>query len=280
MTDTTTSDPRTEWVTVTPEYAAEMLDSSPGNRAIRGQVVQSYARDMEAGRWLKTGESIKVAANGELLDGHHRLTALIGAGLPQRMLIVRDLDPLTRAVIDTGLNRTGGDALRMAGLGGSSPYALAAAARLLFLWEHDRLNYFSSGTSRGDRLSHQELIDVVTANPELETHLNDSTRDYERIGMPTGPQTMTRKILFGLDAEDAERFFDALAGYATEGTNDPRAVLLYTLRQMRAMGQLRRPGESIGLTFAAWNAWRDRQKITALPTRDKKGSPLRIPMPV
>ena len=44
-------------------------------------------------------------------------------------------------------------------------------------------------------------------------------------------------------------FWDSLAGYATEGTNDPRAVLLFTIRQMREAGQLRRPGESIGLVF-------------------------------
>lgn len=278
--ETTTTDPEVVWMTVSPGDAEQMLEANEANRNMRARVVNAYARDMLSDRWLTTGETIKIGKSGELLDGQHRLSAIIQSGKTQRMLIVRGLDPDTRAVIDTGAVRNGGDALRMAGMGGNNPYALAAAARLLVLWESERLTHMTSGTRADDRATHQEILEAVTNRPDLIDAVHDATRDYQRIGIPPGPQAMARTVLFDLDAKDAEIFFESLAGYATEGGNDPRATLLVTIRQMRELGQLRRPGESVGLIFTAWNAWRDKQKLSKMTTRDHKGRPLRIPLPV
>lgn len=276
----TETDPVIEWVTVEPIDAERWLDQNEANRNLRQRVVNGYSRDMEAGQWLVTGETIKFAKDGTLLDGQHRLQAIIQSGKPQRLLLVHGLDPATRTVIDTGAIRTGGDALRMAGIGGGNPYALASAARLTALWNGGRLTHMTSGLRGEDRATHQEIVSTVQNNPDLLDAVQDATRDYERIGIPPGPQAMCRMVLANVDAADNDVFWESLAGYATEGSDDPRAVLLFTIRQMRELGQLRRPGESVGLVFSAWNAWRDKQKLRTLTTRDHKGRPLRIPMPV
>jgi predicted transcriptional regulator len=276
----TGDDPAVAWVTIDPNHAGALLEANEANRNIRQRVVSAYARDMEHDKWLTTGETIKIGHHGELLDGQHRLHAIIASGTPQRLLVVRGLDPATRTVIDTGAVRTGGDALRMAGIGGGNPYALASAARMLVLWQGGRLTHMTSGNRGEDRATHQEIVEAVTNRPDLLDAVHDATRDYQRIGIPPGPQAMARLVLADLDAGDAMMFFDSLAGYATEGSDDPRAVLLFTIRQMRELGQLRRPGESIGLIFMTWNAWRDKQKIKTLSVRDHKGRPLKIPLPV
>ena len=276
----TLDDPPVSWETITPRIAEEMLDSNDQNRNLRARVVNAYSRDMEADHWLTTGETVKISRGNVLLDGQHRLSAIIASGKPQRLLVVRGLDDATRGVIDTGAPRTGGDALRLAGLGAGHAEALAAAARMWSIWKRGKLTHMSGGMRGEDRVTHSELIQIVSERPDLVDAVKDSLRDYERIGIPTGPQAMTRTVLADIDAKDAEKFFDALSGYATEGQNDPRAVLLYTIRQMRALGQLRKPGQAIGLTFSAWNAWRDGQKITALPVWDKNGRPLLIPDPI
>jgi hypothetical protein len=279
-TDRTATDPRVAWEWIAPEDAERLLDRNDSNRNVRSRVVSAYARDMEADRWLTTGETIKIGHNGELLDGQHRLQAVMQTGVGQKFLVVRDLDPEARRVIDTGAVRTGGDALRMAGLGGGNPYALAGAARLFTLWDSGRLTHMTSGNRGEDRATHQEIIEAVTQRPDLLDAVHDATRDYQRIGIPPGPQAMARTVLADLDAADSIIFWESLAGYSTDGPGDPRATLLFTIRQMREAGQLRRPGESIGLIFTAWNAWRDKQKVTSLTTRDSKGRPLRIPVPV
>jgi hypothetical protein len=276
----TADDPPVAWVTIDPALAVSLLEANESNRNVRARVVSAYARDMEQGRWLTTGETIKIGRHGELLDGQHRLQAIASSGIAQRLLVVKDLDPLARTVIDTGAVRTGGDALRMHGIGGNNPMALAASARLLVLWESGRLPTMSSGLRADDRATHSEILNTVERRPDLIDAVHDATRDYQRIGIPPGPQAMARTVLYDVDANDAILFWDSLAGYSTEGSDDPRAVLLFTIRQMREAGQLRRPGESIGLVFTAWNAWRDKQKMKHMPTRDSKGRPLKIPVPV
>jgi hypothetical protein len=273
-------DPTVEWVDVTPADAERWLERNDSNRGLRARAVSAYARDMEHGKWMLTGESVKFDRAGNLLDGQHRLSAIVQSGTTQRLLVISGIDPSVRGVIDTGAIRTGGDALRMAGIGGGNPYALASAARMLVLWEGGRLTHMTSGNRGEDRATHSEIVEEVTRRPDLLDAVHDATRDYQRIGIPPGPQAMARIVLADVDAADSMLFFDSLAGYATEGSNDPRAVLLFTIRQMRELGQLRRPGESIGLIFTTWNAWRDKQTIKNLPVRDHKGKPLRIPQPV
>jgi hypothetical protein len=282
LTDEATAT-RVYWLDVTPEVAAAMLDRNTANRNMRGRAVDAYARDMAGDRWLVTGDTIKVSTAGEILDGQHRLAGVVESKTTQRLLIIEGLAPETRNVIDTGTPRTGGDALRLAGFAGEvhgNAEALASAARLLHLWGVERLTHMSSAMYARDRVTHAEIIDMVTHRPDLIDAVNVAARDYNRTGIPTGPGAMARTVLADVDAPDAERFFEALAGYATEGANDPRAVLLHTIAQMRQAGQLRKPGEAVGLVFSAWNAWRDGQKITALTTRDRKGNPLRIPQPL
>lgn len=273
-------DPDTTWETIDPDLARTFLDENDANRPVRARVVNAYARDMASGSWYVTGETIKFSKTGELLDGQHRLYAIVESATAQRMLVVRGLEPDTKGIIDTGAPRTAGDALKLVGVGGSNVYATAAAARLLVLWRTDRLRTMSAGLRHEDRATHNEIIAMVRQEPDILDAVADAYRDYERTGIPTGPGAMARVVLFETDAKDAGLFFDSLAGYATDGTNDPRAVLLYTVRQMRALGQMRKPGEAIGLIFTAWNAWRDGQKITSLTTRDKKGKALPIPKPL
>jgi len=276
----TGTDPAVEWVTVEPADAERWLQNNDANRGLRARAVNAYARDMEHGKWMLTGESVKFDRHGNLLDGQHRLSAIVQSGQPPRLLIVSGIDPAVRTVIDTGAVRTGGDALRIAGLGGGNPYALASAARLLVLWHSGRLVTMTSGMRGEDRATHSEIVDMVTHRPDLLDAVHESTRDYQRIGIPPGPGAMCRTVLADIDPADSILFWESLAGYSTEGANDPRSTLLVTIRQMRELGQLRRPGESIGLVFTAWNAWRDKQNLRHLATRDSKGKPLRIPQPV
>lgn len=69
-----------EQVQMTPGLAKKMLASNADNqRNLRMSKVEQYVRDMLAGHWPITGETIKVATDGALIDGQHRLTAVLHA---------------------------------------------------------------------------------------------------------------------------------------------------------------------------------------------------------
>lgn len=60
--------------------AETWLSRNSNNRNLRGQVIASYARDMKSGAWVLNGETVKIASNGQLLDGQHRLNAVVESG--------------------------------------------------------------------------------------------------------------------------------------------------------------------------------------------------------
>ena len=98
---------------ITPEIAADMLTRNIGNRPLRPKVWRSYASDMKSGNWRKTHEAIAVSVSGRLLNGQHRLTAVVHSGVPQ-MFWVAVYDTQEAAMdlpIDYGARRSLADIL-------------------------------------------------------------------------------------------------------------------------------------------------------------------------
>jgi hypothetical protein len=83
---------------------------------------------IEQNQFLFTGDTIKLAPSGRLLDGQHRLAAIAQSGITQRLLVVFNVPEEAFQVIDRGAPRSNGDMVNQMGL----PYAnnIAAAARL------------------------------------------------------------------------------------------------------------------------------------------------------
>jgi hypothetical protein len=97
-------------VTVTPALAQELLNNSIGNRALRKGVVERYAREMSAKLWnCEAPIFIMVDQRARLIDGHHRLTALIRAGVTLPLRFMLGVDPVHMAKLDGGEIRTLGD---------------------------------------------------------------------------------------------------------------------------------------------------------------------------
>jgi hypothetical protein len=66
---------------ITPDMAADLLAVNVSNRNVRQRRVDQYARDMQVGRWQPTGEPITISDTGKLLNGQHRLMAVVQAGV-------------------------------------------------------------------------------------------------------------------------------------------------------------------------------------------------------
>ena len=99
--------------TITPEIARQMLIHNGANRKLRQPRVEKYANDMRNGNWHLTGQAITFAKDGKLLDGQHRLSAVILADTPVDFLVVTDADSV--ATYDCGLSRSIADQLYLSG---------------------------------------------------------------------------------------------------------------------------------------------------------------------
>ncbi len=73
---------RSKIQTVTPRRAAEYLERNTANRPLSKRTVREFAEAMRRGEWRVTHQGIAFDTEGALVDGQHRLAAIIEADLP------------------------------------------------------------------------------------------------------------------------------------------------------------------------------------------------------
>ncbi len=108
---------------ITPEEALEILEKhNPRNRSISESTVQAYAMDMRNKRWTLTHQGIAFDTNGNLLDGQHRLWAVVFSGVATEFWVFRDVpvkcgengvEIFTMDAIDKGRIRTTGQQMQL-----------------------------------------------------------------------------------------------------------------------------------------------------------------------
>lgn len=102
-----------EVVKITPEHATQWLRCNRNNRPVRRKHVAFLAEEILAGNWQVNGQAIVIAHDEQVLDGQHRLLAVIEAGKPIDSLVVYGITPEAFKTIDTGAVRSGSDALSL-----------------------------------------------------------------------------------------------------------------------------------------------------------------------
>jgi len=143
-------------VLITPEVASDMLSRNANNRPLTNSLVGFYAKQMMSGNWQSNGETIKISRSNNLLDGQHRLSAIVKYGKPVLISVAFDVDDDSFKTIDTGKKRVAAQIVAMSGFLNAS--AVAAGAR----WINAIKN--RTGTSPGS-VSSQEILDLIEKHP-------------------------------------------------------------------------------------------------------------------
>lgn len=104
---------KTVQMPVTPQMAMAWLESNSHNRDLSQGQVNKYARDMLMGRWRITHQGIAIADNGTVMDGQHRLWAVIESKCTIIMQVTTGLPIETQEAIDGGLPRTARDVVAL-----------------------------------------------------------------------------------------------------------------------------------------------------------------------
>lgn len=99
---------------ITPEIAQVMLSNNPRNRRLNKKRILTLVHDIVNGQWTDSPTPISFNEQGELLDGQHRLMAIIKSNQPLQMYVAYNVPDNT--VFDKNIERKSGDALFMRGL--------------------------------------------------------------------------------------------------------------------------------------------------------------------
>lgn len=126
---------------VTPEKAAEFLKMNKVNRPIRKAHVAEIADLISRGKWQLNHLGLAFNKHGDLLDGQHRLHAIIKSGVTVPIRVTRDLDfdqPMGLMVDQLVLKRNASDMMMTQ----QKPTQIATViARLCNGWNKPPIDY-------------------------------------------------------------------------------------------------------------------------------------------
>jgi hypothetical protein len=260
-------------LTITPSMAKILLERNPINRSVKPANVAFLTKEIREGRWTLNGESITFSKNGNLINGQHRLKAIIAAEKPIRVKVTYGIDESAISTIDTGNKRIIKDVFDMAGIHNST--LLSGSIKLI--------NQFING-SYGDIggasrvLSNQEALDYYYENEdELEISVSMANTLYKKSGHLISTNIiLTLHYLFARKSKvQAKEFFDKLCTGIGLVEQSPITVLRNKLvrNNMDTKNKMSQK-EKVELIIFAWNKFRNGEtcKTLKIPTE----APLKI----
>ena len=243
---------RQERITVTPELAKQWLARNDGNRPLRYAFAAQLARDMTAGTWALNGETVKIAADGTLLDGQHRLTACILAEVPFETFVVTGLPREAQKTIDTGAKRKMADVLYLSGE--KNAVVLAAATRWAVVWDRGARVRQRGGEAEP---THAEIGAYLDSHPELREAASFSVRAREHMRSLRPAVFAMAWLLFNRkDPGQAEEFLGRLLDGADIGAGHPVHTLRARIWKAREADERLTEHEQLFMLVLAWNHFR------------------------
>lgn len=247
---------------ISPQLAEEILKKNTHNRPMKMAYVRVLANAMTNGEWREdTGEAIKLADDGTVVDGQNRLKAVVVSGKQIRFLVMRGANKSIFKVIDSGLKRTGGDALATNGVPNSS--WISAIIKSYNAIKNQR----NQDSRQGGGLSNSQVVDLYFQNERLWQEIFKKAQRYYK----EFSRILTGSTIGGLYAvfheispSDTEIFFDGLCRGADLSESDA----VYLLRQRLMSDKLSKGRLTIeyktALIIKAWNYHRAGRAVKSL----------------
>jgi len=246
---------KSRWEMITPRLAAQYFEARDANRAFSEVLAKKYAADIRGSRWDDNGETVKFAVGGRLIDGQHRMAAIVETGVTLELLVVRGLAPATILTIDAGKARTYGNHLQI--LGERNANTIAAAVAMIYA--HERGGILRTKVNP----SHRALDITRQKHPRVveSAAFILSAPNLRPLRVPPGMATFLHYAFSASDAEMAETFFVGLKTGEMLSSADPvfqlRARLLLNTASRERINQKRMAHYII----KAWNFTRSGRRV-------------------
>jgi len=101
---------------INPAQAAELLTRNTHNRKIRHGVVEKYVREIKNGEWFPSASGIGFDGTGTLVDGQHRLKAIVDSNTSATLCCVIGLPRAVQEKVDRQAKRSLVDCFTLSGL--------------------------------------------------------------------------------------------------------------------------------------------------------------------
>lgn len=261
---------------ITPTYAQYLLDKNISNRPISKTTVRRYASEMRENRWITNGDTIKISKSGHLIDGQHRLIAILSTGMSIEMGICNNVPDNAFVTYDKGKRRGHADDLSIAGF--SNKNHAAAINRIYYSWCicGDK-NKFYTNYGR-QNVTDQILLDHAQ---QQKTMLEEALIIGQKL-KKTISVTLTGaaySILQEIDKSEAEVFFEIINDGIFRDKNDPLKMLRDRLIKSKT-SSFKEQTHILALIFKSWNLTKQGKKVKTLTWNRCESHQDNFPVPI
>lgn len=268
-------DVSTEIMTITPAMASAWLEENKfDNRRLDDRNVDKIARDIKSNKWVFDGTPIRFDRNNNIIDGQHRLWAIVMTGKAVESSVVRGLEENAKYTIDCGKSRSNADIFHFHGYTNNT--VLASVCRLAIGYRDSNKDMWKwAKDCSHKRLTTQELLKEAESNKKIHKSIDD-TFNLKVVGKMFGKSTAAfcHYVISLAEAETwkVSEFFVAL----DKGVNLPEDSPILTLRNTLTIRDIDMQDSKGGnkacayktaLVIKCWNAWRDGRVINRLMYR-------------
>jgi hypothetical protein len=192
------------------------------------------------------GDTIRFDSHGTLIDGQHRLAAIVASNEGQVLLVVEGLDPTVFGTIDQGKPRTVANIIASTGVTLSNASNVIASAIIVMTGDElptDRLSVAEYVVAQRDRF--EPLASwakrISTASPNLPGGAWRKGQGSTHILSPSPLAAIVEFMSRTADLEDVTEFFELIAG-ETATTDVITALNANTMRKRLIRDPLVRTG--------------------------------------
>lgn len=246
---------------ISPELAATYLEKNMQNRHLRQHHVRRLAAAMRRGEWALSGEAIKLTRDGVLIDGQHRLQAVIESGVTVPFLGLRNLGENVRFVIDTGQSRGVGDELGVLGFENGKVLGNAATWK----WRYETFGVSGMWRTGGEfTVTTPAAIDTIERFPGLRAALCVVSMLKPKTLISHGLAVWLYSEMAAVNASDAEAFWYAVGRGEALVEGDPPLTLRNLYLAGREATRNLTPYYRTFMAIKAWAAYRSGARLKHL----------------
>jgi hypothetical protein len=241
---------------ITPTLAKELLLKNNSNRRISKETVHSYATDMREKRWKEnTAEFIKIAEDGEILDGQHRLLGIIEADTSVYFDIAFGISKSVFDVLDTGKIRSSADVFSIERIE-NSVIISAIIKSYLILSKNSRFDLNSS--SKSHKLTNTLILEEYQRRPEYWQQVASFSykchKNFAKI-LPASYIGTLYAYFYDISTEDSRNFINQLCS-GESITNSSISVLRQALLKDKISQRKMQTTDKLAIIVKTWNAFR------------------------
>jgi hypothetical protein len=260
-------------IIITPQLAKEILKHRKiRNRGTSTLHIHRLATAMKNGEWV-IADPILVNCDGSLIDGQHRLKAVIQANLPIGFLVIEGYDPeSTFGRIGASIPRRLADWLFISGE--ARPDVMARVVRMAWLASVG-CNPFATGSGRRVLTGPMGMV-FLDDHPYLRESVTAAPGSVNRL-LPQSMCAYLHSVFAQLDKTLADVFFvDLVMRDEDVSEGDPIYILRERLKSNRnARDKFPKPLMA-ALVIKAWNAVRTGESVIRLQWQPGKGEPFPV----